>query len=43
VVASLPIYKDFAEKTPRGKELVKLLFDSSSLLTTDTAAQRARR
>ncbi len=32
VVASLPIYKDFAEKTPRGKELVKLLFDSSSLL-----------
>jgi TRAP-type C4-dicarboxylate transport system substrate-binding protein len=32
VVASLPIYKDFAAKTPKGKELVKLLFDSSSLL-----------
>ncbi len=32
VVASLPIYQDFTAKTPKGKELVKLLFDSSSLL-----------
>jgi tripartite ATP-independent transporter DctP family solute receptor len=34
VLASAPIYKDFSARTPRGKELVKLLFDSSSLLTT---------
>jgi tripartite ATP-independent transporter DctP family solute receptor len=43
VVASLPIYKDFAAKTPNGKELVKLLFDSSSLLASDPTAQRTRR
>jgi TRAP-type transport system periplasmic protein len=34
VLASLPVYKNFTAKTPHGKELVKLLFDSSSLLTT---------
>jgi hypothetical protein len=37
VLASVPIYKNFAARTPRGKELVKLLFDSSSLLTTQRA------
>jgi TRAP-type transport system periplasmic protein len=34
VLASVPLYKNFIAKTPRGKELVKLLFDSSSLLAT---------
>jgi tripartite ATP-independent transporter DctP family solute receptor len=34
VLASAPIYKSFSARTPRGKDLVKLLFDSSSLLTT---------
>jgi TRAP-type transport system periplasmic protein len=34
VLASVPLSKNFAAKTPRGKELVKLLFDSASLLTT---------
>lgn len=34
VFASVPLYKNFTAKTPRGKELVKLLFDSSSLLAT---------
>ncbi|MGO9474962.1 MAG: TRAP transporter substrate-binding protein [Rhodomicrobium sp.] len=34
VLASMPLYKSFTAKTPRGKELVKLLFDSSSLLGT---------
>jgi tripartite ATP-independent transporter DctP family solute receptor len=34
VLASVPLYKNFTAKTPRGKELVKLLFDSSSLLAT---------
>jgi tripartite ATP-independent transporter DctP family solute receptor len=37
VLASVPLYKDFTSKTPRGKELVKLLFDSSSLLATQRA------
>jgi TRAP-type transport system periplasmic protein len=34
VLASVPLYKNFTVNTPRGKELVKLLFDSSSLLST---------
>jgi TRAP-type C4-dicarboxylate transport system substrate-binding protein len=34
VLASVPIYKNFSARTPRGKELVRLLFDSSSLLAT---------
>jgi TRAP-type transport system periplasmic protein len=34
VLASTPIYKNFTARTPHGKELVKLLFDSSSLLAT---------
>jgi tripartite ATP-independent transporter DctP family solute receptor len=34
VLASLPIYKEYAAKSPQAKELVKLLFDSSSLLAT---------
>jgi tripartite ATP-independent transporter DctP family solute receptor len=34
VLSSVPIYKSFSARTPRGKELVKLLFDSSSLLVT---------
>jgi tripartite ATP-independent transporter DctP family solute receptor len=34
VLASVPIYNNFTKNTPHGKELVKLLFDSSSLLTT---------
>jgi tripartite ATP-independent transporter DctP family solute receptor len=33
VLASVPVYKSFTARTPRGKELVKLLFDSASLLT----------
>ncbi len=32
VLASTPVYKTFTTKTPHGKELVKLLFDTSSLL-----------
>jgi tripartite ATP-independent transporter DctP family solute receptor len=34
VMASLPVYQDYADKTPGGKALIKLLFDSSSLLGT---------
>ena len=34
VLASVPVYKNFTDNTPHGKELVKLLFDSSSLLST---------
>ncbi len=37
VLSSVPLYKNFTAKTPRGKELVKLLFDSSSLLATQRA------
>jgi len=40
VLASVPLYKNFAAKTPRGKELVKLLFDSASLLTTQRLERR---
>ncbi len=39
VLASMPIYKSFTAKTPHGKELVKLLFDSSSLLTAPRPAR----
>jgi TRAP-type transport system periplasmic protein len=34
VLASLPIYQEYAAKSPQAKALVKLLFDSSSLLAT---------
>jgi tripartite ATP-independent transporter DctP family solute receptor len=40
VLASVPLYKEFAARIPRGKELVKLLFDSASLLTTERIERR---
>jgi hypothetical protein len=40
VLASAPLYKNFAAKTPRGKELVKLLFDSASLLAAERSERR---
>ena len=39
VLASAPVYKNFTTKTPHGKELVKLLFDTSSLLNTQPHLQ----
>jgi len=39
VLASVPLYKNFTSTTPNGKGLVKLLFDSSSLLTTQRASR----
>lgn len=35
VLASMPIYKSFSTTTPSAKGLVKLLFDSSSLLSVE--------
>jgi hypothetical protein len=39
VLASVPLYKNFTATAPRGKELVKLLFDSSSLLSTQRTSR----
>jgi TRAP-type transport system periplasmic protein len=42
VLASMPLYKDFTAQGPQRKELVKLLFDSSSLLSTQRADRVSR-
>jgi TRAP-type C4-dicarboxylate transport system substrate-binding protein len=40
LMVSLPIYQDFGRLVPRGKEIVKLLYDPASFLQAGTAGER---
>jgi tripartite ATP-independent transporter DctP family solute receptor len=40
VLASVPLYNNFTKSAPHGKELVKLLFDSTSLLSTQRSERK---